>query len=183
MKLIATEIVGALILQPQVFEDDRGYFFESFNAKRFLDATAVTATFVQDNHSGSRRNVLRGLHYQLRNPQGKLVRCVAGRVFDVVVDLRPASATFGRWISHELCSEQHEQLWIPPGCAHGFLTLSEFADVLYKTTDYWLSTDERCIRWDDPQLAISWPIDGVPTLSEKDRCGTTWSDAIRELTE
>ena len=157
MKVVATDISDVLIVEPRVFRDDRGFFFESFNAREFAAESGVNTTFVQDNHSRSSRGVLRGLHYQLVRPQGKLVRVVSGAVFDVAVDIRKASPSFGRWTGVELSELNHRQLWIPPGFAHGFLVLSETADVLYKTTDYYVAKDERTIRWNDGELAIAWP--------------------------
>jgi len=163
---------GPLLLTPRVFGDGRGFFFESWNQQAF-NAAAGTTCFVQDNHSRSSRGVLRGLHYQLApHPQGKLVRCVVGEIFDVAVDLRRGSSTFGQWVGARLSSTNHQQLWVPAGFAHGFLTLSEQAEVLYKTTDFWSRECERAIRWDDPQLAIAWPLEALagaePQLSEKD---------------
>jgi len=172
MKAIPTEIPGLLILEPKVFGDSRGFFFESFNKRRFREITGIDADFVQDNHSRSARGVLRGLHYQIKQPQGKLVRVVRGKVFDVAVDLRRASPTFGKWAGLELSEDNHRQLWIPPGFGHGFLVLSDSADFLYKTTDYWAPEHERCIIWNDPQLAIAWPLKGIaPQLSAKDQQG------------
>jgi dTDP-4-dehydrorhamnose 3,5-epimerase len=172
MKCTETALGGVLLLEPEVFHDERGYFFESFNARRFFDVTGLSPVFVQDNHSCSRRDVVRGLHYQVQVPQGKLVRVVAGKVFDVVVDLRAGSPSFGRWIGTELSAENRRQLWVPPGCAHGFLTLSEHAECLYKTTEYWSPGNERTLLWNDPQLGIAWPLSGEPVLSAKDRAGT-----------
>jgi dTDP-4-dehydrorhamnose 3,5-epimerase len=177
MKCLPTALDGVLLLEPPVFEDERGYFFESYNARRFQDATGLAPVFVQDNHSRSRRQVVRGLHYQVQVPQGKLVRVVAGAVFDVVVDLRAASPSFGRWIGTELSADNRRQLWVPPGCAHGFLTLSEHAECLYKTTEYWSPAHERTLLWNDPGLGIAWPLDGAPILSAKDRAGTPLVDA------
>lgn len=177
MKAIPTAISDVLILEPKVFGDDRGFFFESFNQKAFKEATGVDANFVQDNHSRSTKGVLRGLHYQIEQPQGKLVRVVRGAVFDVAVDLRKSSATFGQWVGAELTEENHRQLWVPPGFAHGFLTQSESADFLYKTTDYYAPQFERCIAWNDPTLKIDWPIIGAPSLSNKDAQGLPFSDA------
>jgi dTDP-4-dehydrorhamnose 3,5-epimerase len=164
---------GPLLITPQVFGDDRGFFYESWNQRRFDEAVGASACFVQDNHSRSSRGVLRGLHYQLPpHPQGKLVRCVAGEIFDVAVDLRRRSPTYGQWVGTMLSGENHQQLWLPAGFSHGFLTLSEQADVLYKTTDVWSRDCERAIRWDDPALAIAWPLEALagaePQLSEKD---------------
>ena len=177
MKVIATELPGVLILEPRVFGDDRGFFYESFNARTFNEATGLNREFVQDNHSRSQRGVLRGLHYQLQQPQGKLVRVVVGEVFDVSVDLRRSSPTFGRWIGVHLSAENKRQLWLPEGFAHGFLVLSEYAEFLYKTTDYYAPAHERCIRWDDPRLAIDWPLDSAPQLSAKDRVGLSLDQA------
>ncbi len=169
MRILPTDLPGVLLLEPRLFADDRGFFFESFNERTFADRTGVQARFVQDNQSRSRSNVLRGLHYQIRQPQGKLVRVLAGRVFDVCVDLRKPSPTFGRWIGMVLSSDDNRALWIPPGFGHGFLTLSETADVFYKVTDYYAAEHERTIAWNDPGLAIAWPLSGEPTLSAKDR--------------
>lgn len=177
MKCEATRIAGVFVLEPEVFEDERGFFFESFNARRFRAETGIDPVFVQDNHSRSRRHVVRGLHYQVGVPQGKLVRVSAGSVFDVVVDLRAASPTFGSWIGTELSADNRRQLWVPPGCAHGFLTLSDQAECLYKTTEYWSPPHERTLLWNDPQLAIAWPLEGEPVLSEKDRAGTPFARA------
>ena len=168
MNLIETKIPDVLIIEPQVFGDDRGFFFESFNEKVWQQATGITRPFVQDNHSRSAKRVLRGLHYQIRQPQGKLVRCVAGEVFDVAVDLRKKSATFGQWVGAYLSADNKRQFWIPEGFAHGFLVLSDAAEFLYKTTDYYAPEYERCIRWDDPTLAIDWPDGLTPVLSAKD---------------
>ncbi len=171
MIVTATDIDGVLILAPKVFGDSRGFFFESFNQRVFDEAVGRSVTFVQDNHSRSGRNVLRGLHYQVERPQGKLVRVVAGSVFDVAVDIRRESPTFGRWVGVELSAENKRQLWIPPGLAHGFVVHSESADFLYKTTDYWFPEYERCIRWDDPDLAIDWGLTEPPLVSTKDAAG------------
>jgi dTDP-4-dehydrorhamnose 3,5-epimerase len=171
MHVVPTEIPGVVILEPQVFGDDRGFFFESFNARTFATAVGTDITFVQDNHSRSRRGVLRGLHYQVERPQGKLVRVVAGVIFDVAVDIRPGSLTFGRWTGVELSADNKRQLWVPPGLAHGFVVRSETADVLYKTTDYYAPEHERTLRWDDPDLAIDWGLTEPPLLSEKDARG------------
>ncbi len=177
MKCAPTAIEGVLLLEPQVFTDERGYFFESYNARRFRDASGFEPVFVQDNHSSSRRNVVRGLHYQVGVPQGKLVRVISGTVFDVVVDLRAASPSFGRWIGTELSAANRRQLWVPPGCAHGFLTLSEEAECLYKTTEYWSPAHERTLLWNDAQLGIAWPLAEEPILSAKDRVGTPFAEA------
>ena len=172
MQTVATPLDGVLILEPKVFGDARGFFFESFNARRFEELTGVRTGFVQDNHSRSAKGVLRGLHYQIRQPQGKLVRVVAGEVFDVAVDIRKSSPTFGKWYGHRLSAENKSQLWIPAGFAHGFVVLSEHADFLYKTTDYWAPEHERCIAWNDPDLAIDWPLgDLTPQVSAKDAQG------------
>jgi len=168
MKATATAIPGVLILDPTVYEDDRGFFFESFNHAAFAAAVGAAVDFVQDNHSRSRRHVLRGMHHQQPRPQGKLVRVVQGAVFDVAADIRPESPTRGAWVGVELTAENRRQLWIPPGLAHGFLVLSDFADVLYKTTDYFLREADRSIAWNDPTLAIDWPLTAAPILSAKD---------------
>lgn len=167
----------ALVIEPEVFGDSRGFFFESYNARRFRDLTGVSASFVQDNHSRSQKNVLRGLHYQIRQPQGKLVRVISGEVFDVAVDVRRSSPTFGEWTGVRLSAENKRQLWVPPGYAHGFLVITGVAEVLYKTTDYWAPGNERCIRWDDPDLAIEWPVCGPPQLSAKDAEGALFGAA------
>lgn len=177
MKLERTSIPEVLVLEPKVFGDARGFFLEPYNRRTFREATGFDVEFVQDNHSRSRRGVLRGLHYQILQPQGKLVRVLAGRVFDVAVDLRRGAATFGKWVGMELDAESMRMLWVPPGFAHGFLVLSEAADILYKTTDYYAPRHERTLRWDDPQLAIGWPLAGEPTLSDKDRRGASLADA------
>jgi dTDP-4-dehydrorhamnose 3,5-epimerase len=167
-----TPLLGdVLVLAPKVFGDERGFFFESFNQRRFDDAIGRTVNFVQDNHSRSVRNVLRGLHYQVKQPQGKLLRVIAGEIFDVAVDLRRNSATFSRWASVVLSAGNKRQIWIPEGFAHGFLVLSEYAEVLYKTTDFWAPEHERCLIWNDPRLAISWPLTSDPILSAKDGQG------------
>ena len=177
MNIIKTEIPDVLIIEPKVFGDARGFFYESFNQKVWREKTGIDAVFVQDNHSRSARNVLRGLHYQIRQPQGKLVRVVKGAVFDVAVDLRRKSPTFGRWVGTELSEENCRQLWIPVGFAHGFLVLSDVAEFLYKTTDYWAPEYERTISWNDPDLAVAWPLQGEPVLSAKDARGTAFKDA------
>ncbi|MBS7690316.1 dTDP-4-dehydrorhamnose 3,5-epimerase [Pseudomonas lalucatii] len=177
MKVIQTDLPGVLILEPKVFGDERGFFYESFNARAFAEATGLDPDFVQDNHSRSQRGVLRGLHYQVQQAQGKLVRVTAGEVYDVAVDVRRASPTFGRWVGVQLSAENKRQLWVPEGFAHGFLVLSEFAEFLYKTTDYYAPTHERCIRWDDPTLAIDWPLAAAPQLSAKDQAGLSLGDA------
>ena len=177
--MIATTplLEDALLIEPKVFGDARGFFFESYNQAAFEQAVGKPITFVQDNHSRSARGVLRGLHYQIRQPQGKLVRVVAGEVFDAVVDLRRSSPTFGQWAGAILSAENKRQVWIPEGFAHGFLVLSEYADFLYKTTEYWAPAHERCIAWNDPALGIDWPIEGQPVLSSKDREGATFGAA------
>ena len=178
MKATPTTIPDVLLLEPLVFGDARGFFFESFNAKTFADATGVQADFVQDNHSRSGRGVLRGLHYQVLQPQGKLVRVVRGAAFDVAVDLRRGAATFGQWAGAELSEENHHQLWVPAGFAHGFLVLSDSADFLYKTTDYYAPQHERCIAWNDPDLGIAWPdVGAAPSLSAKDAQGVPFARA------
>lgn len=181
MNVIPTAIADVLVFEPRAFGDDRGFFFESFNLQRFRELTGSDVDFVQDNHSKSARNVLRGLHYQVApKAQGKLVRVVQGEVFDVAVDIRPASPTFGCWVGERLSAENKRQLWIPAGLAHGFLTLSETAEFLYKTTDYYSPEHERCIAWNDPTLAIAWPLVGEPLLSGKDRAGLSFTEACRE---
>lgn len=176
MKVIETAIPDVKILQPKVFGDERGFFYESFNQQRFQELTGVEASFVQDNHSKSRRGVLRGLHYQLRQPQGKLVRVTHGEVYDVIVDIRRASPSFGQWVGEILSAHNFTQLWIPAGFAHGFLVLSESAEFLYKTTDFYTPEHERTILWNDKDLAIDWPIAGLDIqLSAKDRQGTAFA--------
>jgi len=177
MNVTPTEIPDVLLLEPKVFGDSRGFFFESFNQRVFDAAVGSPVRFVQDNHSRSGRGVLRGLHYQIEQPQGKLVRVVAGAVFDVAVDIRADSATFGRWVGVELSADNQRQLWIPPGLAHGFLVLSEAAEFLYKTTDYYAPPHERCIVWNDPHVAIGWPLSGQPQLSAKDAAGQSFAAA------
>lgn len=173
-----TDIPDVMIIQPKVFGDDRGFFFESFNEREFAEATGVEAKFVQDNHSMSKRGVLRGLHYQLEHTQGKLVRVTRGAVFDVAVDLRQSSKTFKQWVGVELSQENHRQMWIPPGFAHGFLVLSEEAEFLYKTTNYWHAASEQSLLWNDPDLRITWPqLDCPIALAKKDAAGFTWSQA------
>jgi len=176
VKRLPTAIPDVLLLEPKVFGDERGFFFESYN-RRTLAELGLNAEFVQDNHSRSARGVLRGLHYQFRHPQGKLVRVIAGEVFDVAVDLRKSSPTYGRWLSSRLSAENKRMMWIPPGFAHGFLTLSDSAEFLYKTTDYWHPDDERCLVWNDPDLAIDWPLEGEPQLAAKDRAGLRLREA------
>lgn len=177
MQTIETLLPGVLILEPRVFGDERGFFMESFNQRAFEDATGLARHFVQDNHSRSGQGVLRGIHYQLERPQGKLVRVTQGRVFDVAVDLRRRSPTFGQWVGVELSDENHRQLWVPEGFGHGFVVLSGSADFLYKTTDYYHPAAERCIRYDDPGLAIEWPALENLTLSDKDLAGVRLEDA------
>ena len=178
MNVIASDIPEVLILEPRVFGDERGFFYESFNAKAFADATGLRdLTFVQDNHSRSAKGVLRGLHYQIENVQGKLVRVTAGEVLDIAVDIRQSSPTFGRWTGVRLSAENARQLWIPAGFAHGFVVLSDYAEFLYKTTDYYTPAAERCIRWDDPDLAIDWQLSGTPQLSAKDQNGKVFKEA------
>ncbi|WOB43804.1 dTDP-4-dehydrorhamnose 3,5-epimerase [Thermoleptolyngbya oregonensis NK1-22] len=171
MQITQAEISDVLILEPRLFGDSRGFFYESFNQQVFRDKTGVDAQFVQDNHSRSMQNVLRGLHYQIQQPQGKLVRVIQGAIFDVAVDLRRQSPTFAQWVGWELSAENRRQIWVPPGFAHGFVVLSETAEVLYKTTDYYAPQHERCIRWDDPDLAIAWPLQSPPILSARDEAG------------
>ena len=177
MQVVQTAIPDVLILEPKVFGDDRGFFFESFNQQTFQNLTGVKANFVQDNHSKSAANVLRGLHYQIEQAQGKLVRVTAGEVFDVAVDIRRYSRTFGKWVGVVLSGENKRQLWIPPGFAHGFVVLKDGTEYLYKTTDYYAPQDERCIRWDDPTIGIDWPIKRAPILSGKDQLGVALLDA------
>ena len=177
MNVIKTEIPGVLIIEPKVFGDERGFFYESFNKKNFEEATGITAEFVQDNHSKSAKGVLRGLHYQIKQTQGKLVRVVSGEVLDVAVDIRQSSPTFGRWVSAVLSGDNRRQLWIPGGMAHGFVVLSDTAEFLYKTTDYYAPEFERCIRWDDADLSIDWQLSGVPLVSEKDAKGVAFQQA------
>ena len=177
MNVFRLAIPDVALIEPQVFSDERGFFFESFNREQFEKAIGREVMFVQDNHSGSVRHVLRGLHYQIKQPQGKLVRVAVGEVFDVAVDIRKSSPTFGQWIGQILSAQNKKQLWIPEGFAHGFLTLSETAEVLYKTTDYWAEAYERTIKWDDSILNIKWPDHGDPRLSAKDRLGSSFLHA------
>jgi dTDP-4-dehydrorhamnose 3,5-epimerase len=177
LNVIRTEIPDVMIVGPKVLGDDRGFFFESFNAKAFAEATGVTRTFDQDNHSRSSRNVLRGLHYQIQHPQGKLVRVVTGEVFDVAVDLRKSSPTFGKWVGVTLSAANKLQLWVPEGFAHGFVVTSEYAEFLYKTTDYWYPEHERSLLWNDAQIGIDWPIQSEPILAAKDAAAKTMADA------
>ncbi len=177
-RVIPTQIPEVLILEPTVFGDDRGFFYESFNHRDFIELTGLNVEFVQDNHSKSAKNVLRGLHYQIKNPQGKLVRVTQGTVFDVAVDLRRTSTNFGHWVGIELSAENKRQLWIPPGFAHGFIVLSETAEFLYKTTDYWFPEHERSLIWNDQDVGIIWPInEGEPVLALKDTLGKRLSEA------
>ena len=179
MNVISTSISEVLVIEPKVFGDSRGFFFESFNHKNFSQATGLDVKFVQDNHSRSVKGVLRGLHYQIRQPQGKLVRVVRGQVFDVAVDIRRSSPTFGQWVGVELTEDNYRQLWVPPGFAHGFYVLSDTADFLYKTTDYYLPDLERSLLWNDPTVAVSWPIqaDVSPIVSAKDKIAPKLTDA------
>lgn len=179
MKEIKTKISDVVILEPTVYGDERGFFYESYNERAFNEAIGYAPSFVQDNHSRSAKGVLRGLHYQIKQPQGKLVRVVSGEVFDVAVDLRRGSETFGRWVGELLSAENKRQLWVPEGFAHGFLVVSEYAEFLYKTTDFYAPEHERSIRWDDPDLAIEWPLENgrAPSLSAKDQAGVDFSEA------
>jgi dTDP-4-dehydrorhamnose 3,5-epimerase len=177
MKATPLAIPDVVLLEPRVFGDDRGFFFESFNQWQFNEAIGQTVAFVQDNHSRSAKNVLRGLHYQIQQPQGKLVRVVMGEVFDVAVDIRKSSPSFGQWVGEILSAENKKQLWVPEGFAHGFVVLSDHAEFLYKTTDYWAPEFERSIAWNDPAIGIQWPIDGEPQLSAKDRSGLPLNEA------
>jgi len=176
MKVFDTPLPGVKLIEPTVYGDARGFFYESYNERAFAQQVA-DVRFVQDNHSRSRHGVLRGLHYQIKQPQGKLVRVAVGEVLDVAVDIRRSSPAFGKWVAYRLSAENHRQLWIPPGFAHGFVVLSEVAEFLYKTTDYYAPEHERCIRWDDPDLAIDWQIDFTPQLSAKDAAGLRLSEA------
>ena len=176
MNAIKTNIPDVILFEPKVFGDDRGFFFESFNAKVFEEAVGKQLNFVQDNHSKSAKNVLRGLHYQIEQAQGKLVRVSQGEVFDVAVDLRVASATFGHWVGVVLSAENKRQVWIPPGFAHGFLVLSETAEFLYKTTDFYAPQHECSLKWDDPTVGVQWPLQGTPMLSAKDVNGLSFAD-------
>ena len=169
MIVTPTVLPEVLVLEPKVFGDDRGFFFESYNRRAFLEATGLDVDFVQDNHSRSAKNVLRGLHYQLEQSQGKLVRATVGSVFDVAVDIRKRSPNFGRWVGVELSAENKKMMWVPPGFAHGFLVLSDFAEFLYKTTDYYAPQHERSILWNDPTIGVQWPLTGAPLLSGKDQ--------------
>ena len=175
MKVTPCAIADVLLIEPRVFGDERGFFYESFNQRAFTQATGVALPFVQDNHSKSAKGVLRGLHYQVNHPQGKLVRVTAGEVFDVAVDIRPESPTYGQWVGEILSEDNKRQLWVPPGVAHGFVVLSDFAEFLYKTTDYYAPEHERCIAWNDPTLAIAWPdLGAAPKLSAKDAVGAAF---------
>jgi dTDP-4-dehydrorhamnose 3,5-epimerase len=179
MKVVSTSIPDLLIIEPKVFGDSRGFFFESFNLKAFSQATGLDVNFVQDNHSRSVKGALRGLHYQIRQPQGKLVRVVRGAVFDVAVDIRKSSPSFGQWVGVEITEDNYRQVWVPPGFAHGFYTLSDSADFLYKTTDYYVPDFERSLAWNDPGVGIAWPIDNEaqPVISAKDKQGASLADA------
>jgi dTDP-4-dehydrorhamnose 3,5-epimerase len=177
VNIVTTEIADVLIIEPKVFGDERGFFFESFNQRRFNELTGTDFQFVQDNHSRSAKNVLRGLHYQIQQPQGKLVRVVQGSVYDVALDIRRSSTTFGQYVGVELSAENKRMLWVPPGFAHGFVVLSETAEFLYKTTDYWAPEFERSIAWNDPTINIQWPIQGEPALSAKDQQGKLLKEA------
>ncbi len=177
MNVVPTALPDVLVLEPKVFGDERGFFFESYNKRMLEDRAGIQAEFVQDNHSRSAKNVLRGLHYQIKQPQGKLVRVISGAVFDVAVDIRRASPTFGRWVGEVLSEDNRRMMWVPPGFAHGFLVLSDYAEFLYKTTDYWAPEHERCISWCDPNLDIQWPLSGEPALSPKDQAGVSFYDA------
>lgn len=177
MNAIPLAIPDVVLFEPRVFGDERGFFFESFHQRRFEEAIGRSVNFVQDNHSRSAKNVLRGLHYQIRQPQGKLVRVVEGTVFDVAVDLRKSSPTFGQWVGEVLSAENKKQLWVPEGFAHGFVVISESAEFLYKTTDYYAPEHERCVAWNDPVLAINWPISDAPSVSAKDDRGVQFAEA------
>ena len=177
MKATPLAIPDVVLLEPRVFGDDRGFFFESFNQRQLNEAIGQTVAFVQDNHSRSAKNVLRGLHYQIQQPQGKLVRVVMGEVFDVAVDIRKSSPSFGQWVGEILSAENKKQLWVPEGFAHGFVVLSDHAEFLYKTTDYWAPEFERSIAWNDPAIGIQWPIQGEPTLSAKDQQAKSLAEA------
>jgi len=177
MQRVSTSIPDVMILEPRVFGDDRGFFYESFNERTWRELTGLDVHFVQHNHSRSARNVLRGLHYQIRQPQGKLVRVIVGEVFDVAVDIRKSSPTFGQWFGTLLSADNKRQMWVPPGFAHGFCVTSEYAEFLYLTTDYWAPEHERCIAWNDPDLAITWPVSTEPLVSPKDKAGTPFKNA------
>jgi dTDP-4-dehydrorhamnose 3,5-epimerase len=177
MRVTPTTIADVLVIEPRVFTDERGFVFESYNECALAQAAGITAKFVQDNHSRSVRNTVRGLHYQIRQPQGKLARAVTGEIFDVVVDLRRSSPTFGKWECHYLSADSKNMVWIPAGLAHGFAVLSDYADFLYRTTDYWAPQHERTLLWNDPDLAIAWPLAGEPILAARDRAGKRLSEA------
>lgn len=177
MQIVEKALNGVVLLEPKVFGDERGFFMETFNERVFRELTGVTLDFVQDNHSRSARNVLRGLHYQIQQPQGKLVRVVSGSVFDVAVDMRRSSPTYGQWFGAELTAQNKRQLWVPPGFAHGFVVTSDTADFLYKTTDYWAPEFERSLAWNDPTVGVAWPIEGEPLLSAKDKSGAAFGVA------
>ncbi|MEH2357384.1 dTDP-4-dehydrorhamnose 3,5-epimerase [Nostoc sp.] len=177
MSIVHTKIPEVLQIEPQIFGDDRGFFFEAYNQQKFAQEIGIVTNFVQDNHSCSKQNVLRGLHYQIQQPQGKLIRAVVGTIFDVAVDIRKSSPTFGKWVGSELSAENKRILWIPLGFAHGFLVLSEIAEVLYKTTDYYAPQSDRTILWNDPDLAIDWPLSAPPILSAKDQAGKSFRTA------
>ncbi len=177
MNVIQTNLPEVLIFEPRIFGDDRGFFYESFNAKKFTELSGIKTTFVQDNHSLSAKNVLRGLHYQISQPQGKLVRVVSGEVFDVAVDIRKSSPCFGQWVGVTLSASNKRQLWVPPGFAHGFMVISDSAEFLYKTTDYWAPEYERCLQWNDPAVGIQWPLQGAPIMSAKDQQGQLLANA------
>lgn len=177
MNVIKTNLPEVLIFEPRIFGDDRGFFYESFNAKKFTELSGLETAFVQDNHSLSAKNVLRGMHYQIRQPQGKLVRVVSGEVFDVAVDIRKSSPRFGQWTGVTLSATNKRQLWVPPGFAHGFMVISDSAEFLYKTTDYWAPEHERCLQWNDPAVDIRWPLQGAPIMSAKDQQGQSLVNA------
>jgi dTDP-4-dehydrorhamnose 3,5-epimerase len=177
MQIVEKALNGVVLLEPKVFGDERGFFMETFNERVFRELTGVTLDFVQDNHSRSARNVLRGLHYQIQQPQGKLVRAVSGSVFDVAVDMRRSSPTYGQWFGAELTAQNKRQLWVPPGFAHGFVVMSDTADFLYKTTDYWAPEFERSLAWNDPTVGVAWPMEGEPLLSAKDKSGAAFGVA------
>lgn len=177
MHVVPTALPDVLIIEPKVFGDARGFFYESYNEREFRDKAGIDVRFVQDNHSRSAKGVLRGLHYQLRQPQGKLVRVIAGAVYDVAVDVRKSSPTFGKWVGFELSAENRRSAWIPPGYAHGFLVLSDYAEFLYKATDFYAPAHERCIIWNDPDIGIAWPLEDAPLLAAKDQAGKRLAEA------
>ncbi len=177
MKITATAIPDVLLVEPTVFGDDRGFFYESYNEKEWQELTGQKTRFVQDNHSRSAKGVLRGIHYQIQHPQGKLVRVVVGEVFDVAVDLRESSPTFGQWVGERLSDRNKKSLWVPEGFGHGFLVLSDVAEFLYRTTDFYAPEYERCIAWNDPEISVDWPLSGEPLLSEKDKKGDLFREA------